>query len=391
MKLARLIGIILIAYCAVNLGAESRAPEFVQTDLFVSGMDGNAQYRIPSLLSTKSGTLLAICEARVDRSGDAPNNIDVVMKRSRDQGRSWSKLQVVMENGAGAAGDATGLVDEETGTIWIFSVFYPDGIGSANSESGLTGNTATYKAVFSEDDGETWSLPIDLTAMLKEEGWRGGSLGPGTGLQLSSGRLVLPRYYFDAPQGEIRRTTSFVSYSDDHGQTWANGGMVSPSGATNECQVIQLPDASLLMNLRNEVNSGEVFRKITHSFDEGETWTELKDDPALIEPVRGCQASVLTYTSPAAFERHRILFSNPASLRRENFNVQLSYDGGETWPVVRQVHGGPAAYSSLATLPDMSIGCLYERGEDDYDEKITFARFNLEWLSRGEDHLEPSR
>jgi sialidase-1 len=379
----------LLGLVALNLSAKEPAPELTQTDLFVGGMDGMVQYRIPSLLTTPSGSLLAICEARVDRPGDAPNNIDIVMKRSDDLGQTWGRMQVLMDNGNGAAGDAVGLVDTEIGRVWVFVVYYPEGIGSPNAKHGLSGDTATYHAVYSDDDGHTWSDAIDFTAMFKEAGWRGGSVGPGTGLQLSSGRLVLPRYYFDAPLDAVRATTSFVSYSDDHGKTWHNGAMIGPAEETNECQLIELPDGSLLMDLRNEPHSGRVLRKSARSYDGGETWTEMVDAPFLIEPMMGCQASIFTYTLPSDYERHRILFSNPVSLRRENMNVQLSYDGGETWPVVRQLHGGPAAYSSLTVLPDMSIGCLYERGDEEYHEKITFARFNLAWLSRGKDRLVP--
>ena len=365
-----------------------QAPLLEQTDIFVSRMDGNLQYRIPVLMTTNEGSLLPICEARVDKPGDAPNNIDVVMKRSQDNGRSWSRLEVLLGNDDGAAGDPTGLVDRETGTIWVFANFYPEGFGSVNVDRGLTGNTANYVAIKSDDDGRTWSEPINLTHTLKEPHWRGGSIGPGTGIQMRSGRLVIPRYYYDSPMGELRLTTSFVSYSDDHGKTWKNGGNVSPEGTTNECQVVELADGSLLMNLRNEVSTDEVFRKVARSFDGGESWTKLQEAAVLIEPIRGCQASLWSFTNTAEHGRSRLLFTNPASLKRNNFTVQMSYDEGTTWPVVRQLHGGFSAYSSLTTLPDMTIGCLYEGGDRYLYEKIVFARFNVEWLSQGKDHLE---
>lgn len=384
MKILRFVNL----FCLLGALASAQAPLLEQTDLFESRMDGHLQYRIPVLLTTNAGTLLALCEARVDKPGDAPNNIDVVMKRSSDHGRSWSRLDVLMGNGDGAAGDPTGLVDRETGTIWVFANFYPEGFGSVNVSAGLTGNTANYVAIKSEDDGRTWSDPINLTGMLKEPHWRGGSIGPGTGIQMRNGRLVLPRYYFDTPIGETRTTTSFVSYSDDHGKTWTNGGMVSPAGATNECQVVELTDGSLMMNLRNEVSSGEVFRKVARSFDGGESWTVMKDDPVLIEPIRGCQASLFVFTDTSTSDKNRLLFTNPASLRRNNFTVQMSYDEGKTWPVVRQLHGGFSAYSSLTVLPDKTIGCLYEGGDNYLYEKIVFTRFNVEWLSGGKDHLK---
>ncbi len=374
---------------AAGLEGLAAAELLEQTDIFISGQDNVFEYRIPVLLTSNRGTLLAICDARVHKSGDAPNNIDIVMKRSTDKGRTWSPLRTLMDNGNGAAGDALGLVDQQTGTIWVFAVYFPEGVGSSNVQPGLSGPTATYWAVRSDDDGVTWSEPIDLTEMFKRPDWRAGSVGPGNGIQMRNGRLIVPRYYFSGKANEPMRPTAFVSYSDDHGRTWHTGGMTSPGGVTNECQVIESEDGSLLLNMRNVVNGRGNFRKVAHSPDGGGTWTEMTDDTGLIEPENGCQASLLRYTTRREHGRNRVLFSNPASLRRNNMSLRLSYDEGRTWREVRQLHGGPAGYSSLAVLPDMTVACLYERGEKRYYEKITFARFNLEWLTQGRDRIDP--
>jgi sialidase-1 len=374
------LGLPWLAVAAVGLSA---AELIEQTDLFINGQDGILQYRIPVLLTSNQGTLLAVCDARVEKGGDAPNNIDIVMKRSTDGGRTWSPLRTLMDNGKGAAGDALGLVDRQTGTIWVFAVYFPEGIGAVTAQPGLSGPTATYWAVKSDDDGASWSAPIDLTAMFKRPEWRGGSVGPGTGIQLRNGRLIVPRYSFGGPAGGPMPATAFVNYSDDHGQTWQIGGMTTPGEATNECQAVELEDGSLLLNMRNVVNGRGNFRKTARSLDGGQTWSALVDDTGLIEPENGCQASLLTYTTQSNGGRGRLLFSNPASLRRNNMSIRLSYDDGKTWKEVRQLHGGPAGYSSLAVLPDLTIACLYERGDQRYYEKITFARFNLEWLTQG--------
>ncbi len=149
----------------------------------MAGHDGVFQYRIPGLLTSNRGTLIAFCDARMRKEGDPPNKINLVMKRSFDGGRTWESLRTLAENGEGAVADSCGIVDRQTGTLWIFSVYAPVGIGSSNAETGLTGNIFTFKAVKSDDDGATWSPPIDFTPMLKQADWAAGSTGVGRGIR----------------------------------------------------------------------------------------------------------------------------------------------------------------------------------------------------------------
>ena len=168
---------------------------------------------------------------------------------------------------------------------------------------------------------------------------------------------------------------SHVIYSDDHGDTWKLGGMVGPD--CNESQVVELADGSMLLNMRSYRASNR--RMMSTSRDGGLSWSSPVEDAALIEPV--CQASILRYDFADATKGPVLLFSNPASTKREKMTVRLSYDQGKTWPVAKQLHAGLAAYSCLTVLPDKSIGCLYERGEKSAYEKITLAIFPLEWLT----------
>ncbi len=353
-------------------------PIFEQTDVFVGGQDGVFEYRIPVLLTSNEGTLLAFCDARVEKEGDPPNNIDLALKRSVDGGKTWGPLQVLVDAGEGAVADSCGVVDRQTGTIWVLSVYSPKGIGSANAKPGLSGDTFTYQAVKSDDDGETWSEPIDITAMVKKPEWSAGSPGPGTGIQTRAGRLIIPRYYTagDGP------SASFVSYSDDHGKTWRIGGEAQGAWSTNESQVVELDDGSLLLNMRGVTGNN---RKIARSNDGGMSWSEMTEDPALIEP--RCQGSLIVHTDGLHYPKSRLVFLNPASTERHKMTAHLSYDEGKTWPVSKQLYAGPSAYSSLTVLQDLTIGCLYERGDEGPYEKITFARFNLEWLTNGKDKL----
>ena len=352
---------------------------FEQTDVFVAGEDGIVEYRIPVLVTSNKGTLLAFCDARVDKPGDPPNNIDLVMKRSTDQGRTWSPLKVLLDVGEGATADSCGLVDRQTGTIWVFTVYCPVGIGTSTAKPGLSGDTFMYWAIKSDDDGETWSEKRDVTTMFKKAEWKSGSPGPGRGMQMRSGRLIVPKYFV-----KNGYSASHVVFSDDHGKTWMIGGEAHSTGVTNESQVAELSDGSLLLNMRGTEGNQ---RKISRSTDGGMTWSDAIEDPALIEPP--CQASLSNVTNIHDHDKDRILFANPAALERKNMTVRLSYDGGHTWPIAKQVHAGPSAYSCLTVLPDMTAGLLYERGDQRTYEKITFARFDLEWITNGKDKILP--
>jgi sialidase-1 len=179
---------------------------------------------------------------------------------------------------------------------------------------------------------------------------------------------------------------SHVLYSDDHGETWQIGGQADEG--TNESTVVATENGWLYLNCRNKhkLPEGGNFRAGTWSRDGGETFSPIVHDAALLEPI--CQASVCRFTDRNHHDRNRILFSNPASRTRDHLTVRLSYDECRTWPVARVLHAGPAAYSDLCVTPDMDIGCFYERGDEGPYERLTFARFNLEWLTRGQDRVD---
>ena len=369
---------VLLFLFGLRLMASAAPALLEQTDVFVAGQDGVFEYRIPGIVTTNQGTLIAFCDARMRKEGDPPNDIDLVMKRSVDGGRTWSPLRTLVNNGVGAAADSCGLVDRQTGTIWIFSVYAPEGVGSYNAADGLDGATFQFKAVTSDDDGLTWSAPKDFTPMMKRPEWAAGSTGVGSGIQMRSGRLVLPRYNADyrRPRTKPEATDSFVTYSDDHGRTWQMGALVKTPGGTNECQVAELSDGTLMINMRGLTGN---HRKTALSKDGGATWSQPVEDATLVEP--RCQGSIYAFPGSGAADKARLLFSNPASLKRENMTVRLSLDDGRTWSAGKSLHAGPAAYSCLTVLSDGTAACLYEAGEKRPYEKITFARFNVEWLT----------
>ncbi|HKS36508.1 MAG TPA: sialidase family protein, partial [Verrucomicrobiae bacterium] len=190
--------------------------------------------------------------------------------------------------------------------------------------------------------------------------------GPGVGIQLRSGRLVIPCDHIEAG---TKRYYSHVIYSDDRGKTWEMGGRAGPQ--VNECQVVEQSDGKLLLNMRSY--AGKQCRAVATSRDGGLTWSEITLAPDLVDPV--CQASLIR--SGARTRHSLLLFSNPASARRERMTVRVSADEGFTWPLAQVLHTGPSAYSCLGELPDGGFACLYERGEKSPYEKISLARFKL--------------
>ena len=350
------------------------------TEVYVAGEGGYHTFRIPSAVATAQGTLLAFAEARRTSAGDS-GDIDLVVKRSRDEGASWSSFQVVGDNGPNTFGNPCPVIDRRTGTIWLFTTHNRASDREKDIIVGTSEASRTVWVMKSEDDGLTWSRPIDVTASVKPADWTWYATGPGVGIQTTSGRLVIPANHTEAGSGVNR---SHVIFSDDSGQTWQLGGSSDPG--TNESQVVELADGRLMLNMRNHPPKPENFRMVATSDDLGRTWSKATADRTLIEPP--AQASLLRLTTGKAHDRNRLLFANPAGTRRERMTVRLSYDEGASWPVSRLVYNGASAYSSLVVLTDRSIGLLFERGDRSPYEKITFARFTLEWLTEGKDHFD---
>ena len=355
-------------------------PYFEQTDLFVSGADGYHTYRIPSLIVTTRGTILAFCEGRKHGRGDS-GDIDLVMKRSTDGGKTWSKMQVIRDDGENTCGNPCPVVDRETSTIWLLMTHNLGCDHERDIVDQKSKGTRTVWVTRSTDDGLTWAKPTEITKIIKKHNWTWYATGPGAGIQLTSGRLVIPCDHIEAGS---KRYHSHVIYSDNHGKTWQLRGS-TPSDKVNECEVVELEDGTLLLNMRN-YDSRHRNRAISTSKDEGLTWSKISHDGTLIEPL--CQASIRRLTSRDGSNRNRILFSNPASkTERENMTIRLTYDECKTWPIAKQINSGPSAYSCLAVFPGLTIACLYERGDKYPYEKISLANFNVEWLTDGKDSL----
>jgi sialidase-1 len=343
-----------------------------QVDAYVGGEGGYHTYRIPSVILTPRGTLLAFAEGRRDTGADA-GDIDLVLKRSRDGGRSWSALQVVGDNGSNTFGNPCAVVDQSTGVIWLLTTHNAGADTESAILDGTSVGTRTVWVMQSADDGETWSEPKDITSAVKRADWTWYATGPGVGIQLRSGRLVIPANHSEAGTKVSR---SHLIYSDDHGATWTIGAVSAPG--TNESQVAELSDGRLMLNMRNHPAKPANFRMVAVSADGGLTLSTAEPDAALIEPP--AQASLLSVSGTAG-RAGLLLFSNPAAPTRTRMTVRVSGDDGKTWTAGRVVYDGPAAYSSLVALSDATVGVLYERGERSPYERLTFARMALDWLS----------
>ena len=399
-----------------------------QSVIWTSGTDGYHTYRIPAIVVTTGGTILAFCEGRRNGRNDT-GDIDMLVKRSEDGGRTWSAQEVVWKDAGNTCGNPCPVVDGETGSVWLLMT-HNLGI---DQESMIIDETSqgsrTVWVTASGDDGLTWRDPVDITATAKRADWTWYATGPGNGIRLSSGRLLIPCDHIEAGS---KRYYSHVIYSDDHGETWKMGGTTSRD-QVNECCVAELENGEVLLNTRNYDRDSRIrapgrspsagipvqrapFRRhptdgccipdrppIRHwpcsqagpshaCTNAGRStptkrlrwpcsiltifWRGQRHDEELIEPI--CQAALVRY--PA--QGDRLLFSNPASREsRCNLTVRLSDGTGRSWPHGRVLHPGPSAYSSLAVLSSGTVACLYERGEEHPYETITLALFDIEWLS----------
>lgn len=343
-------------------------------DVWRAGADGYHTYRIPSLIVAPDGALVAFAEGRRDGRGDA-GNVDLVTKRSTDGGATWSAQRVLWDDEGNTCGNPCPVVDRETGRIHLL-VTHNLGVDTeAQIVDGTSKGTRTVWVLASDDSGRTWSAPRELTKKAKAKSWTWTATGPGAGIQLEqgphAGRLVIP---CDHIESRTKRYLSHVLLSDDHGATWRVGGR-SPKDGVNECEVAELSDGRLLLNMRNYDRS-QRRRQVAFSADGGETWSGQRHDEALVEPT--CQASLRRLSWPRGGAPGVLVFSNPASeTKRERLTLRASLDDGATWPRRLVLYAGPAAYSCLAALPDGRIACLFEA--DGYG-RITLARVPLERL-----------
>lgn len=379
-SLAQKVAACIFAACFLAPGRADAARPFIRQSTIYQAKDGGYfAHRIPALLETSKGMLLAFCEARSGSASDSAP-ADLVLRRSLDNGKTWAPAQVVVHFPGFTAGNPAPVEDRKTGVIWLLLTANPAGLTEKEIEQGSPKGGRTVWITHSSDDGAHWAAAKEITSSTKKSNWTWYATGPGNGIQLADGRLVVPCDYKEAGTHALY---SHVIYSDDHGNTWKIGGSAGPE--TNESAVVQLADGSLLLNMRSY--AGRHHRAIALSHDDGLTWSAVRLDPTLIEPV--CQASMIRYTLAREAGKNRLLFSNPAdTARRDRMTVRLSYDEAKTWPVARMVYAGPSAYSSLEALQDGTIGLLYERGTANAYEEIEFARFNLRWLTRGADHLK---
>lgn len=377
--------ILLILICFLGVVTMCQSQKLITVDsidVYRSGSDGYDTYRIPAIISTGKGSLLAFCEGRKDGRGDA-GNIDILLKRSEDNGKTWSNQMVIWDDGENTCGNPCPVVDYQTGEIHLLLTH---NLGKDHENDIIwkrATSTRTVWIISSKDDGMTWSKPKEITQSTKNKHWGWYATGPGIGIQiqngLHAGRLVIPaNHSYDDPNGRLRNGPfeygAHVIYSDDHGLTWNLGGIIKPK--MNESQIVEIADdnGGLLMNMRSYI--GDHQRAQSISYDGGISFTQPESVEELVEPV--CQGSILRYSWPSDQKEGMMLFLNPASSsQRINLSLRRSYDNGRTWPKIQTIYPGPSAYSSLTKLKNGNIGLLYEGGNANAYERIIFQSLKL--------------
>lgn len=337
--------------------------------VFISGREGYNTFRIPSLIRTSSGALLAFCEGR-KKSLDDSGDIDLVMKRSDDNGKTWSDLIVIWDDGENTCGNPCPVIDNKTGTILLLLTWNR---GDDSEMEIINGNSKDTRRVFisrSLDNGKTWSVPEEITSMAKHPDWTWYATGPGVGIQKmyppNKGRLIIP---CDHANKNDKQWYSHIIYSDDEGKTWSYSKPIGPK--KNECQVVELANGDLLLNMRNYERQFKC-RAISSSSDGGITWRDVTYDANLIEPI--CQASFIQFRG----EKSLLLFSNPASEdQRVKMTIKASDDEGRSWEYERLIYPGPSAYSCLCQIDEDHIGIFFECGDKDPYERIVFNKISI--------------
>lgn len=380
MKIRISAALLLAAAFGMPPVSHARTPQMQSTLLWQGGTGGYETYRIPGIVVTMDGTVLAYgVGRRYLKDGDWSDS-DILMRRSVDGGKSWLPSQHIAGDGHGVTDNPVAISDREHGVVHL--LYQHD-----------------YARVFymrSTDDGASFTQPVDITAALEglraQFHWTVVALGPGHAIQLRSGRLLVPVWMaagVATVNGQRKHAPSAITtlYSDDEGKTWQHGELIAADSPAmrnpNEMQLVQLNDGSVMANIRT--GDKAQLRAVAISPDGISHWTKPSFDPHLYDPI--CEASIVRY------DRRHILFTNPDSQSlpgpaksnhglRRNLTLKMSDNEGKTWPVSRLLHEGSAGYSDVAVAPDKTIYVIYE-GVLDAGGKansITVLRFNMAWL-----------
>ncbi len=339
-----------------------------------AGDDNIAAFRIPGLVTTNKGTIIGVYDVRRNSSVDLQDDIDIGMNRSTDGGQTWEPMKVIMDMGEwgglpqdqNGIGDPAILVDRSNNTIWVAALWAHGHPGKRcwwASKPGLTPQeTSQFVLVKSEDDGQTWSEPINITKQIKKKEWQLLLQGPGKGITMKDGTLVFPAQFKD----KNKMPFSTIIWSKDHGKTWTIG--TGAKSNTTEAQVIELNDGSLMLNMRDNRNSKNKSdnngRAVAITHDMGQTWTSHSTSNGVLqEPV--CMASLIKEKFQVGTKQQElVLFSNPNSkTHRKNMSIKVSSDDAQSWPtefttLLDEQSGW--GYSCLTRIDDKTVGILYE-------------------------------
>jgi sialidase-1 len=378
------------------MAAVPLAPAF--TDLFTAQEGGYALYRIPGLVVTRRGSVIAYAEAR-RHTGSDWDDIDLVLRRSTDGGKTFDAPRTLARV-PGAVERNPVAIERKQGQPEWRTYNNPAAIATRDGLVHLL-FCVEYMRVFytcSEDDGRTFSTPVEITAALeplrKTYAWRAVATGPGHGIELRRGRLLVPVWVALGTEGNGHGpSVNTTIYSDDHGRTW-HAGEIAISGRVdfpnaNETVLVERTDGSVIMNVRT--GSARNRRTISTSPDGISRWSEPHFDETLTDP--NCAAGLVRMPGrkkPALF-----VFSNPdsttradgklvASKDRRNLTLRLSRDEGASWSSARVLEPGAAGYSDLAALADGTILCYYETKPDRHTSVLRLARVRREWIEAAE-------
>ena len=372
---------LLILLCGLSISPSSKGQVAVDKILWRKGTGGYNNFRIPSILVTKKGTIIAFCEGR--EGGDS-GDINILTMRSSDNGKTWSNQSVIWDDAQNTCGNPCAVEDSETGRIWLILTWNngKDGEGSIINKKSI--DTRIPYSCYSDNDGITWSKPEKMPAACKDPSWGWYATGPGIGIQIKTGkykgRLVIPaNNSYDDPDNKLKGVPAGYGYgshvllSDDHGKSWRMGQTLKPG--CNESQVTELSDGRLIMNMRSY--NGKYCRAVSISTDGGDTWSEIKHDYQLVESI--CQASILSYGEYKG--RMMFLFANPAvTSDRTHMTIKTSFDDCKSWTNSKLIFEGPSAYSCLTKLKNNNIGLFFECGNKSAYETLRFISFKPEEL-----------